>query len=128
MSENGCTRVMIVAHHPAVRRALAFALSVYDHILVVAQAGTGSEAIPLCAAYHPDVLLVDGSSPESELSTLGDALSRHGPHVRLVVLSILLETGSAPRGLANQVSGYLQEQAGIDDLARAICAAGRGYP
>ncbi|MCA9874555.1 MAG: response regulator transcription factor, partial [Anaerolineales bacterium] len=57
-------RVMIVDDHAVVRSGLATFLLVYDDLELVAEAGSGTEALRLCAEKQPHVVLMDLVMPE----------------------------------------------------------------
>lgn len=62
------TRVMVVDDHIVVRNGIAFSLLAYDDMEVVAQAGSGEEALRVYAEsaegeQEPDVVLMDLMMP-----------------------------------------------------------------
>ncbi|HEX6121632.1 MAG TPA: response regulator transcription factor, partial [Ktedonobacterales bacterium] len=63
MTEEEPTRIMVVDDHPVVRNGIVFALSAYPDLAVVAQAGSGEEALSLVRSAYPDVVLMDLRMP-----------------------------------------------------------------
>ena len=56
-------RVLLADDHPVVRRGLAALLDTLDGIEVVAQAGTGDEAVREVGFSRPDVVVMDLRMP-----------------------------------------------------------------
>jgi NarL family two-component system response regulator LiaR len=52
-------RVMLVDDHAVVRSGLGAFLLTFDDLELVADAGSGEEAVRLCQRVQPDVVLMD---------------------------------------------------------------------
>ena len=59
MSTKRPIRVTIVDDHAMLRRGLRFFLSSFEDLELVGEAGSGKEALALCARVEPDVVLMD---------------------------------------------------------------------
>jgi DNA-binding NarL/FixJ family response regulator len=59
-------RVAVVDDQALVRGGFAMVLRIHDDIEVVAEAGTGIEAIEVARRHRPDVILMDIRMPEMD--------------------------------------------------------------
>jgi DNA-binding NarL/FixJ family response regulator len=80
-------RVIVADDDPDVRAALIELLADEQGIEVVADASDGSEAIELCLAHRPDVLVVDVNMPRGGGETTARVLSVELPALRIVAIS-----------------------------------------
>jgi DNA-binding NarL/FixJ family response regulator len=65
-------RVLLADDHPVVRRGLAALLATLDGIEVVAQAGTGDEAVREVGFSRPDVVVMDLRGGTAAAGPAGD--------------------------------------------------------
>lgn len=80
-------RVLIVDDHPIVRVGIAAIIEAAPDMTVVAQAGSGEEAVELYPKHLPDVTLMDLRLPGmSGVETIRTVMSRHR-NARFVVLT-----------------------------------------
>jgi len=56
-------RIVLVEDNQVFREALELLLGLRSDVEVVASVGDGTEAVPACKAYEPDVVLMDYSLP-----------------------------------------------------------------
>src|SRR5690606_30447212 len=59
VSESECIRVMLVDDHAVVRAGYRFLLENVPDIEVIAEAGSGEEAVAVFSQHSPDILVVD---------------------------------------------------------------------
>ena len=52
-------RILIADDHSVVRAGLKALLERQSHLRVIAEAGTGEEAVNLCKVHQPDVAVLD---------------------------------------------------------------------
>src|SRR5690606_35560074 len=62
-AEHSCIRVLLVDDHAVVRAGYRFLLSYHEDIEVVAEAGSGDEALALLAEQAADIVVVDLTMP-----------------------------------------------------------------
>ena len=100
-------RVMCVDDHPIFREGLAAVLANDPGFELVAEAGTGEEAIEKFRAYRPDVTLMDLRLPGISGTEAIAAIRAEFPDARIVVLTT--ETGDVPmqRTLNAGAKGYV---------------------
>ncbi len=121
-------RVMIVDDHAVVRSGLGTFLLVYDDLELVAEAGSGAEALRLCQEKQPHVVLMDLVMPEMDGAAATRAIKEVCPQVQVVALTSFREEELVQGALQAGAIGYLLKNVSADELAEAIRAAFAGRP
>jgi two-component system invasion response regulator UvrY len=122
-------RILIVDDHVVVRQGLKQILAETDDIVVGGEADCSSRALQLARSEAWDMVLLDISMPDrSGLETL-ELLRREHPGIKVLMLSMHMETQYAVRALKTGAAGYLNKQSAPDQLIDAIreVASGRKY-
>jgi DNA-binding NarL/FixJ family response regulator len=101
-------------------------LQPHPDIEIVAEAGSGAEAIELAQAHQPDVILMDITMPDMNGMEATRELKRRCPSVAVLALTIHESEDYLFEMLAAGASGYVPKRAAPDDLLRAIRAVNRG--
>jgi two-component system invasion response regulator UvrY len=121
--------VMLVDDHAVVRTGFRLLLQETDDLRVVAEAGSGEEAIERYAGVQPDVVVMDLS-----MAGMGgiEAIRRilgHHPEARILALSAHADTSHPRRVLIAGALGYLSKRSAPEEMVEAVrtVAAGRGY-
>ena len=121
-------RVLLVDDHRIFRESLRALLDLHDDVEVVAEAGSGEEAVRLAAGGAADVVLLDVEMPgQSVLTTLAD-LRRAAPRTRVVVLTMHENASLARLLLMQGASAYLIKTIGHHELVAALRASVVGGP
>ena len=114
------TRVLLVDDHRIFRESLRALLDLHEDVEVVAEAGSGEEAVRLAAGGVADVVLLDVEMPgQSVLTTLAD-LRRTAPRTRVVVLTMHENASLARLLLMQGASAYLIKTIGHRELVAAL--------
>jgi two-component system, NarL family, nitrate/nitrite response regulator NarL len=116
--------VAIVAGTRLYREGIAHALRGDEHLEVVATLPGRPEDIEQLGAARPDVVIVDVASG-GDLEALR-AVKRAAPTSRVVVLGIADDEDAVIACAEVGVAGYVEAQAGIDELTDVVRAAVRG--
>jgi NarL family two-component system response regulator LiaR len=124
--EREAIRVMIVDDHTMVRRGLAAMLRVKPDLKLVGEASDGREALRVCEAVRPDVILMDLVMPRMDGTNAIRAVRRQWPGIRVIVLTSFKERDLVQQALEAGAISYLLKNVSIDDLAQAIRAARDG--
>lgn len=119
-------RVMIVDDHRIVRSGLAAFLSAFDDLDLVAEAGSGDEALRVCPIARPDVVLMDLVMPGLDGATTTRLLRERHPFVQVVALTSFPEADLVASVLRAGALSYLLKSISAIDLAEAIRAAHAG--
>jgi two-component system, NarL family, response regulator LiaR len=129
MAEFGHVRLMIVDDHAVLRRGVVASLSDFEDIEVVAEAGSGEDALVLCQAGMPDVVLIDlmmppGMSGVEAIQALHDTC----PDVQLIAFTSFRDETLVEEALRAGAISYLLKDAAPEELAKAIRLASQGMP
>jgi two-component system response regulator DesR len=113
-------KVVIAEDQALVLGALAALLKLEDDLDVVGMARNGHEALALCGALKPDVVLTDIEMPLMTGLELAIALGEAGLDCKVMIVTTFARTGYLRRALGAGVRGYLLKDAPADTLAAAI--------
>ncbi|RJO70105.1 DNA-binding response regulator [Nocardia panacis] len=118
--------VMLVDDHPMVREGLRSMLDTDADISVVAEAGSGEEALASIAAVRPDVVLMDLRMPGLDGATTTERILGLFPGVKIVVVTTYETDSDILRAVESGAVGYLLKGATRAELTRAVRSAARG--
>ena len=121
-------RVMLVDDHAVVRSGLGAFLYAFDDLELVAEAGSGEEAVRLCEQAKPDVVLMDLVMPGMDGAAATQAIRDRCPDIQVIALTSFKETSLVEGALQAGAIGYLLKNISADKLADAIRAAHAGRP
>jgi two-component system, NarL family, response regulator LiaR len=117
-------RVIVADDDPLARRVVRGALQDAG-ITVVAEAGTGGQAVELTLFYQPHVVLMDVVMPEMDgISAMRKILKVRPDQVVILLTSADDEVGIL--GLQAGAFGFLNKDLNIDALPRAVAGAVQG--
>lgn len=120
-------RVLIADDHRMVREGIVALLDAADGIEVVAQCGSGREAVALAVELAPDVAVVDLVMPGLNGIDATRQIRSAVEGTRVIALSMHGERHYVEAVLRAGASGYLLKGSGFDELVRAIRAVAAGY-
>jgi len=119
-------RVMLVDDHNVVRSGLATFLRAFDDLELVGEAKNGLEAVQLCQAWEPDVILMDLMMPGMDGITATRAILADHPDIKVVAMTSFEEEDLVQGVLAAGAISYLLKNVTADELAKAIRDAASG--
>ncbi len=125
-------RILIADDHLIIRQGLRLILETENEVdpslrfELVGEAADGAEAIRLCAALHPDVVLMDLRMPGMDGLTAIEHLHKEQPQVAVVILTTFNEDELMLRGLRAGAKGFLLKDTDRQALFDTIRAAARG--
>lgn len=125
---NGKIKIMIADDHNVVRSGLGAFLQVFDDFELVGEASNGREAVSVCAAVQPDVVLMDLVMPEMDGAQATKQIREQFPGTQVIVLTSFKEDNLVESAIEAGAIGYLLKNATADELADAIRAANIGRP
>jgi DNA-binding NarL/FixJ family response regulator len=119
-------RIAIIDDHAMVRAGLRQFFADQSDFSVVAEAGTGREAIDIVRAGGVDVMVMDISMPgQSGVDALA-AIKARAPELPVLILSAFPEEYYATTLLRQGASGYLSKDCDPEEMVRAIRTVARG--
>lgn len=119
-------RILLADDHPVVREGLRGMLSAEPDLVIVGEAASGAEAVALCLARCPDVVLMDLRMPDGDgAGAIGQITAKRGD-VRIIVLTTYDTDADILRAVEAGAAGYLLKDTPRADLLRSIRAAARG--
>lgn len=118
-------RLLVCDDHEVIRKGLAVLLA-GTNIEIVAEAGTGKEALQLAEKTKPDVILLDIRMPDDDGLTTLDQLRSRVPASRVVMLSTYDNPTYIARAVALGASDYVLKGSSRDDIIATITAAAEG--
>jgi two-component system, NarL family, response regulator LiaR len=118
--------VMIVDDHEMVRRGICGYLKAQPDIAVVAQAGSGEEALDLVQEFIPDVILMDLVMPGMDGVETTRKIKNASPRSQIVILTSFHQDEYIFPALQAGAISYLLKDVKAVELLEAIRRAARG--
>ena len=113
-------RVLIADDHALVRAGIRALVERIDDVVVVGEAGKGSEALELVRQLSPDLILLDITMPDGNGFEVLDQVTKLYPEIRVIVLTVHEAGEYAIRAVREGAAGYLPKSAASTELDEAI--------
>jgi len=110
-------KVLLVDDDPLIRKSLSLMLSREDDITVTGTASDGAEALEMCHADPPDVVLLDIRMPNMDGIAAARLIKKAYPQIRIMMLTTFDDKPNIQQALAAGVDGYLLKTDEISDIA-----------
>jgi len=126
MNPDGTIRILLVDDHFFVRMGLATSLNGESDMTVVAETGSGTQAVALFREFQPDVVVMDRRLPDQDGVMTTSLIRREFRDARIVMLSV--DDGEEDVYAAIQAGAlaYLTKDIQRDELLHALRCAARG--
>jgi DNA-binding NarL/FixJ family response regulator len=112
--------IMLVDDHPLVRDGLRARLEAVPHLRVVAEAGSGPEALALAGTTRIDLVLMDLTMRDGGGIEATAQLSRDHPGVAVLILSMHDKLEYLTQAMQAGARGYVLKDAPGKDIVLAI--------
>lgn len=119
-------RVLIADDHTLVRAGLRRVLESFADVTVVAEAGSGREALEQAERHLPDVCLLDLSMPDGNGLDVTAELKRRHPAMAIVLISMHTDLAHVREALVRGASAYVVKDGAVAELELALRAARSG--
>jgi two-component system response regulator DevR len=119
-------RVLIVDDHELVRAGLRTLLQAERDVEIVAEAGTGSQALALARRLRPEVIMLDARLPDMAGPDVCRELCEALPEVAVGILTTFSEDELVRQCVRAGARGYLLKEIARLDLAASIRALANG--
>jgi two-component system NarL family response regulator len=126
MSQKVSIRIMVVDDHHVVRQGLVAMIEREPDLTVVAESGSGEEAVALFRKHKPDVTLMDLRLPAMSGAEAIAAIRSEYPHSRFIVLTTYDGDEDIYRALQAGAQAYLLKGMFREVLIEAIQAVHAG--
>ena len=119
-------KILLVDDHPMLRKGVAQLLNIEDNLEVIAEAGTGEEAIAMAIKDPVDLILLDlNMKGLSGIDTLS-ALKRAEITSKVVIFSVSDNEADVLQALKYNADGYLLKDSEPEELIDKINQALKG--
>jgi DNA-binding NarL/FixJ family response regulator len=122
----GGIRLLIIDDHLMVREGLEAMLSSAPTIGGIATTGDAREALEMCGAVAPDVVLLDVRMPANDGYHVLDEIHSRWPDIRVIMFSSSASPAEVHLAREHGASGYLPKSVGRDTLLAAISRVAGG--
>lgn len=119
-------RVVVADDHPVFRAGLRTMVEDADGLEFAGEARDGQEALALCRAAPPNVVLMDLRMPGTSGVAATAALAAELPDVRVLMLTMLEDDTSLVAALRAGARGYILKGAAPGEILQAIRAVATG--
>lgn len=115
-------RILIVDDNDAVRHALALSVESFDDLEVVGKARDGEEALSLCEAVRPDIVVMDMVMPRMDGLSATRHIHKNFPEIKIIALTQFEGRSLSRRLLEVGAVACLHKSASIDQIVATIRA------
>lgn len=119
-------RILLAEDHRLVRAGIRALVEELSNVQVVAEAGSGLEALQLVEEHRPNVVLMDIAMPGLGGLEATKQIAEDFPEVQVIILSMHANEEYVLQTLYAGAAGYLLKDASTAELEIAITAVSRG--
>lgn len=119
-------RILVADDHAVVRAGLRALLERHDHFRVVAEAGTGEEAVTKAQEWRPDVAVIDIRMPGISGIEACRQITESVEDCRVIILTSYAEEELLFAAIRAGASGYVLKRIGDNELVQAIDRVSKG--
>ena len=126
---SAAARILLVEDQPIARLALHTVIDSRPDMKIVAETGQGAAALELYRRHNPDLVIMDLRLPGMSGFEAIDAIRKHAPAAKILVLSNYEGSEDVHRTLQSGALAYLTKDVGKEELIEAILSvlAGKRY-
>jgi len=121
-------RLLLADDEHLIRSALAALLGMQDDLEVVAEAGSGPEAVAMARRHSPDVAVLDLQMPGLDGISVAEQLREQVPGCGTLIVTSHGRPGHLKRALSAGVGGFVPKTVSaqvLADVVRTVHAGGR---
>jgi DNA-binding NarL/FixJ family response regulator len=119
-------RILIADDHPSIRDAMKRLLCSRQHIVIVAEASDGEQAVSLALEHRPDLIVMDVSMPQLDGFEATRRIAVDAPGVAVLVVTAFVDDDFMHAALRAGAVGFLAKTRLAEDLLPAVEAVARG--
>lgn len=119
-------RLLLVDDHTLFREGTRMLIETHSDCRVVAEAGSGAEAIEQVRLHRPDVIAMDIAMGKMDGIEATIAIKREFPKAKIIAVTMHGEDEVFHRALRAGVSGYVLKESASEELVAAVEVVARG--
>jgi DNA-binding NarL/FixJ family response regulator len=112
--------ILCVDDHPLVRKGIAAIIAIETDMKLVAEAGSGAEAVTAFRQFHPDITLMDLRMPGMDGIEATKQIRQIDPEAKIIALTSYDGDQEIYRALEAGVRGYILKESVHTEIVRAI--------
>ena len=116
----GPIRLLIADDHALIRDGLRSMLGGEPDFELVGEASNGREALELCRALKPDLVLMDVRMPEMDGLEATRAIKREHPGIGVLIVTMHENPDYLLEAIKGGAAGYVLKDASRDELVTAV--------
>ncbi len=120
------TKILLVDDHELVRAGFRRLLEDGEQFTVVAEAGSGEQAVQDYAKYKPDAVVMDISMPGIGGIGAIERIIARDPDARILVLSVHEDSVFTTRALQAGAKGFIPKRSAPEEMIKAIALVAQG--
>ncbi|MFW5427234.1 MAG: response regulator [Methylophagaceae bacterium] len=120
------TTILLVDDHELVRAGFRRLLEDDEQFIVVAEAGSGEQAVQDYAKYKPDAVVMDISMPGIGGIGAIERIIARDPDARILVLSVHEDSVFTTRALQAGAKGFIPKRSAPEEMIKAIALVAQG--
>jgi DNA-binding NarL/FixJ family response regulator len=120
------TRIVLVDDHPMMRQGIRQLIEIQEGLEVVAEAGSGEDALEVARHHLPDMILMDLNMKGMDGIQTVAALRQEGIDACILMITVSDNDGDVIAALRAGADGYLLKDVEPEELLKAIVSAERG--
>jgi len=113
-------RIVVVDDHALVRAGICSLLSSQDDISVIAETGSGREAVKICEQLKPNIVLLDLSIPDLDGLEATKQIMAEAPQIKVIILTMYENEEYATRVLNAGAKGFIVKRMSPEELPSVI--------
>ncbi|MCX4193728.1 response regulator [Methylophaga sp. OBS1] len=120
------TKVLLVDDHELVRAGFRRLLEDGDKFTVVAESGSGEQAVQDFSKHHPDVVVMDISMPGIGGVGAIERIIAREPNARILVLSVHEDSVFTTRAMQAGALGFIPKRSAPEEMLKAVDMVAQG--
>ncbi|GAA4752249.1 response regulator [Flavisolibacter ginsenosidimutans] len=118
--------ILIADDHTLVRETWSFILNTDERFKVVAESGSGEEAVELARQMRPDVVIMDINLPGMNGIEATQLIRKYSPASKILGVSLHTQPTYARKMMQKGAMGYVTKNSSREEMFRAITEVQQG--
>lgn len=112
--------ILIADDHTLVRETWSFILNTDPRLKVIAECGSGEEAVELSKKLRPDIVIMDINLPGIDGIEATALIRKYAPGAKILAVSLHTQPSYAQKIMQKGASGYVTKSSGREEMVKAI--------